>query len=124
MLSVSLMDLQEGPYYFRRDGDCAVVYFRMDGTQTFTRDMLRERVYQKEPGRDDVWICYCFRYTRASLRAELLATGSSKALPTIETGIAARHWACELRNPQGSCCLGNVRSLVQILKQSLPDTAA
>jgi hypothetical protein len=118
MLSVSLMELQEVPYYFCRDTDCPVVYFSADGTQTFTIFTLRERVYQKEPHSDDVWVCYCFRYTPASIRAELIATNASTAIHTIETGIAAGHCACDLRNPQGSCCLGNVRSLVQALKKS------
>ena len=36
----------------------------------------------------------------------------------VETGIAAGRCACELRNPQGSCCLGNVRVLVQTLSQA------
>lgn len=121
MLSVSLMDVQEGPYYFCRDTDCAVVYFSADGSQIFPTSMLRERVYQKESGRDDVWVCYCFHHTRASLRAELLATGGSTAIHMIETGIAAGQCACDLRNPQGSCCLGNVRALVQTLKPSLLD---
>ena len=29
----------------------------------------------------------------------------------ISTGINAGQCACDLRNPQGSCCLGNVRGL-------------
>lgn len=121
LLAVSLMELQQVPYYFCRDADCEVVYFSADGTQTFSTDALRERVYQKEPARDDVWVCYCFRYTPASLRAELRATHTSTAIHTIETGIAAGRCACDLRNPQGSCCLGNVRALVQALKHALRD---
>lgn len=124
MLSVSLMEVQEDSYYFCRDADCAIVYFSADGSRTFTTDMVRERVYQKEPGRDDVWVCYCFHHTRASLSAEISATGSTAAIHMIETGIAGGQCACDLRNPQGSCCLGNVRALVQTLKQSPVDPTA
>ena len=31
----------------------------------------------------------------------------------INTGINAGQCACDLRNPQGSCCLGNVRGLIK-----------
>jgi hypothetical protein len=31
----------------------------------------------------------------------------------INTGISAGQCACDLRNPQGSCCLGNVRGLIK-----------
>jgi hypothetical protein len=124
MLAVSLAELRAIPYYFCRTADCAVIYFSADGTQTFSGDMLRERVFQKAPGDDTVWVCYCFRHTAENIRTDLLTTPAGTVLPAIEQATAAGQCACELRNPQGSCCLGNVRALVQILKQSLPDTAA
>lgn len=34
-------------------------------------------------------------------------------LGDINTGIQADQCACDLRNPQGSCCLGNVRRLIR-----------
>jgi hypothetical protein len=36
----------------------------------------------------------------------------------INTGISAEQCACDLRNPQGSCCLGNVRGLIKRLEKS------
>jgi hypothetical protein len=36
----------------------------------------------------------------------------------INTGINTEHCACDLRNPQGSCCLGNVRSLIKRMEKS------
>ena len=119
MLSVSLVELRAVPYYFCRTADCPVVYFSADGTQTFSGAMLRERVYQKEPGDDTVWVCYCFRHSAESIRTDLLTTSSGTVIPAIEQAIAAGQCACELRNPQGSCCLGNVRTLVQTIQQDL-----
>ena len=57
MLSVSLTEVQETAYFFCKDANCPVVYFSQDGTQTFTIDQIRERVYQKEPDSDDVLMC-------------------------------------------------------------------
>jgi hypothetical protein len=34
----------------------------------------------------------------------------------IDTGINTGQCACDLRNPQGSCCLGNVRGLIKRLQ--------
>jgi hypothetical protein len=34
----------------------------------------------------------------------------------INTGINAGQCACDVRNPQGSCCLGNVRGMIKRLE--------
>ena len=78
-----------------------------------------ERVYQKHPDDDDVLVCYCFRHTVGSIRAELLATGTSAVVDAVTTGIQAGQCACDIRNPQGTCCLGNVVALVTRLRDEL-----
>lgn len=119
LLAVSLTEVRDSPYFFCKDADCPVVYFSEDGTQTFTKDQIRERVYQKEPDSDDVFVCYCFRHTPGSIRAELIATGKSAVVEGINAGIQAGQCACDIRNPQGSCCLGNVNAVVKAVQQSL-----
>src|SRR5260370_20427832 len=59
MLAVSLLAVRDTPYMFCREADCPVAYFSADGTQTFTIDQLRERVFQKETDSDHVLECYC-----------------------------------------------------------------
>lgn len=110
LLSVSLRLVQDTAYYFCRTQSCPVVYYSTDGRFVFTTTQLRERVYQKEPGAEDVFVCYCFGYTTGQIRhasPEVRAT----IIHEITAGIQAHQCACDLRNPQGSCCLGNVRSL-------------
>ncbi|MBE2184456.1 MAG: copper chaperone Copz family protein [Anaerolineae bacterium] len=119
MLAVSLTEVRDAPYFFCKDADCPVVYFSDDGTQTFTKDQIRERVYQKEPDSDDVFVCYCFRHTPGSIRAELIATGESTVVEGINAGIQAGQCACDIRNPQGSCCLGNVNAVVKAVQQTM-----
>lgn len=118
MLSGSLTEVRETTYFFCKDADCPVVYFSEDGTQTFTTDQIRERVYQKEPDNDDVFICYCFRHTPGSIKAELV-TGDSTVIEAINAGIHAGQCACDIRNPQGSCCLGNVTAFVKEIGQTV-----
>lgn len=118
MLSISLRRVQDVQYYFCRDSDCHVVYFSEDGQQFFYVKDIREPVYQKEPDNPDVPICYCFRHTPNDIRLQLEATGKADIIADIEAGIQAGQCACDWRNPQGDCCLGNVRQLVKHLSKS------
>ena len=113
MLSMSLAHVTHEPYLFCRTAGCPVVYFSADGQQWFKTEQVRERVYQKEPDAADGLVCYCFRHTPGSIRAEIEATGHSTVVDAINAGIQAGQCACDIRNPQGSCCLGNVRSVVK-----------
>lgn len=113
MLSISLTHVTREPYLFCRTTGCPVVYFSADGQQLFTTDQVRERIYQKEPDAADVFVCYCFRHTLGSVRAEVESTGHSTVVDAIDAGIQAGQCACDIRNPQGSCCLGNVRAVVK-----------
>jgi hypothetical protein len=117
LLSVSLRDVPDVQYLFCRTQTCPVVYFSTKGEQIFVVDQVREKVYQKEPENGDVFICYCFRHTVAGLRAA--STEERIAMvDDINTGIDAGQCACDLRNPQGSCCLGNVRAVIKKLEKS------
>lgn len=122
LLAVTLHEIQpERNYLFCRTEECIVVYFSDDGGQTFNEDELREKVYQKHPDDDDVFVCYCFRHTLGSIRAELLETDKSTVVNTVTAGTKVHQCACEIRNPQGSCCLGNVRAAV---KRAMQDVEA
>ena len=116
LLSVSLRQVQEVQYLFCRTQTCPVVYFSDDGEQTFTIEEIRERVYQKEPEAEAVFICYCFRHTIGELRSAA-AEERSAIVDNIDSGINAGQCACDLRNPQGSCCLGNVRGMIKRLEK-------
>jgi len=116
VLSVSLRRVQDVDYLFCRTQSCSIVYFSTDGKQNLTHGQIRERVYQKEPEAEDVFVCYCFRYTIGNIRAAS-PEDRTAIVDDINTGINAGQCACELRNPQGSCCLGNVRGMVKRLEK-------
>lgn len=115
LLAVSLREIQDVSYLFCRTQTCPVVYFSADGEQTFTVEQVRERVYQKKPTLEDTFICYCFRHTVGELQAASMEDRLS-ILNGINIGINAGQCACNLRNPQGSCCLGNMRTMVKQLQ--------
>ena len=111
MLSVSLRETREDEYRFCCTGTCPVVYFAGQGDQVFTTSEVREKVYQKEPQAEDVLVCYCFNHAAGDIRSAPPSEGGS-ILADIQTGIKLGQCACDLRNPQGSCCLGNVSALI------------
>ena len=120
MLAITLHEIRPASnYLFCRTKDCSVVYFADDGQQTFAEEQLREKVYQKHLDEEEVFVCYCFRHTPGSIRAELLETGQSTVVETVTAGTKTHQCACDTRNPQGSCCLGNVSAAVKRVKQEL-----
>ena len=118
LLSVSLRQVQDMQYLFCRTQTCPVVYFSEHGEQIFTIEDIRERIYQKEPEDIAVFICYCFRHTVGDLLAAS-PDGRLAMIDNINSGISAGQCACDLRNPQGSCCLGNVRSMINQLEKNI-----
>jgi hypothetical protein len=116
LLCVSLREIKEVQYLFCRTENCPVVYFSSDTEQVFTVRDVREHVYQKGPEAAEVFVCYCFRHTVGELRATS-HEGRIAIVDNINTGISAGQCACNLRNPQGSCCLGNVNRLIKQLER-------
>jgi len=116
LLAVPLTDLRDVEYRFCGTAECPTVYFATDGEQEFGEAALRERVHQKHMEVDDVPVCYCFRHTPGTIRDEMRSTGRSTVVQRVTAGVQAAQCACEIRNPQGACCLGNVRTVVKRLE--------
>lgn len=93
-------------YVFCETPDCPVVYFALDGTR-FTKDHIRVRVGLKEK-EDPILVCYCFRVTERMIQEEIERTGRSTASSRIRTEVKAGTCRCEVENPSGRCCLGEV----------------
>ena len=98
-------------YRFCPDPSCDVVYY---GGTRFTVNDLRELVSAKTTG-DARPICYCFGFTEGDARAEIKRTAHSAIPATISRLIKAGMCACEVRNPSGACCLGEVTRTVKRL---------
>jgi hypothetical protein len=102
-----LRRLMSGEYRFCPDAGCDVVYFDAGGRR-FRAEDVRVPVWQKLPFGTRP-ICYCFGESEASIRSEFEAHGRSLAVERVREHIAAGRCACELRNPRGMCCLGDLR---------------
>lgn len=116
LLALPLTEITHPRYYFCPDPHCPTVYYSADGTQVFTEAQLRERVYQKHPHETDICVCYCFQHRVAELHQSAEQAGGSRVVAAITQGIQSGQCACEIRNPQGACCLGNVRRALKQLR--------
>jgi Zinc binding domain len=106
-----LETVETGVFHFCRTPACEVVYFNGNGVVLSKADM-RQRIGLKET-QDPVPVCYCFGFTEKMIFDELRATGQCTIPKRIAAEIKAGHCACEVRNPQGGCCLGNVQAVVK-----------
>jgi hypothetical protein len=105
----ALARITGSPHRFCPDPACEIVYFSPGDTYT-VRD-LRVPVWQKEPGGARL-VCYCFGENEADIRCEIEEHGTSQAVERVREHITAGRCACEVRNPRGVCCLGDLIAAV------------
>ena len=100
-------------YYFCEAADCDVVYFPFNSqAPLFRRADLLVRVGSKET-EDPIPVCYCFGFTREDIQKEITETGESTVANRISAEVKAGNCACEVKNPSGKCCLGDVTRIVK-----------
>lgn len=107
----------------RRDGfrfcsepSCDVAYFQPEtGERFFRRDVI-VRIGQKEIESPHT-VCYCFQHTVEEIEADVQETGTSKVLDSIAAKCRQGLDRCEVTNPQGACCLANVRRAIKEAQQ-------
>ena len=104
------------------DPDCDVVYFTADG-ETLSKDALTVRVGLKESGPPRP-ICYCFGYDFEDVEREAATAEESAITAAITEKCRQGLDRCEETNPQGSCCLGNVRRAFQEARRARDEAAA
>jgi Zinc binding domain len=107
------LGLPDTQYYFCDASDCDVVYFASEvDAPMFRREDLIVRVGAKEIV-DPITICYCFGFTRQDIGDEIRSTGKSTLAKRIAAEVEAGRCACEVKNPSGKCCLGDVTRTVK-----------
>lgn len=109
----NLARVGDGEYKFCATPTCPVVYFAVLG-DPFTVSDVRELVTIKASS-DARPICYCFGFTEGDIREEIERTGQSSVPAQIGRLIKEKMCACEIRNPSGACCLGEINRVVKRL---------
>lgn len=102
-------------FSFCRNTHCDVDYFSADAT--FRKEDVKV-VGIKETD-DPVPLCYCFDYTREDILREIHETGETKLAEIIKGEAQGGFCACEVKNPSGKCCLGEITRAIQEAKLSV-----
>ena len=111
-IEVEAVRLSAQAYRLCRNLICPAAYFARG--ITIDKFELRVPVNFKEKNYEGA-ICNCFDHTVASIRAEIQSTGRSTATEMITKEVKAGRCACEVKNPAGICCLGDVIRAVKSL---------
>ncbi len=88
-----------------------MVYFDRAGG-VIEKSQVRVRVGIKET-EDPIPVCYCFGFTQEDIFEEIHAIGITRIPDKIRAEVKAGNCACEINNPSGSCCLGDVNRAVK-----------
>jgi hypothetical protein len=84
---------------------CPVVYFDEVSTRRVMEKELTVPVFSKHPEDPRVLVCYCFGHTAGEVVASRRGDPVSSS---VRRQVQAGHCACEVKNPKGSCCLGDL----------------
>jgi hypothetical protein len=91
---------------------CDVVYFNNERDVYLHKKDIKVRVGIKET-RGSIPVCYCFGWTQERIFNQIKLLGYSTAVQKISAKIKAGECACEINNPSGRCCLGEVSKVVE-----------
>lgn len=116
-LARETVERRDSGYRFCASVGCEVAWFS-DWGDCIPVSACRVAIGQKSTAADRT-LCYCFGHTAKDLTDELAATGSSTLSQRIGEACRRGEDRCPEMNPQGSCCLGNVRAALQSVR-SLP----
>lgn len=99
-------------FRFCPEPSCDVAYFQPESGDRFLRTDVRVPIGQKEttPPRT---VCYCFDHTVEEIETDVVRTGTSRIPDEIAGKCRQGLDRCEETNPQGACCLGNVRRVLK-----------
>lgn len=111
--SEKLSTVGDEVYKFCSSQNCAIVYYAASD-QVFTVSEVRELITAKTTG-DARPLCYCFGFNEGFARREIARTGENSVTELVSRFVKEKLCACEIRNPSGACCLGEVNKAVRRL---------
>ncbi len=108
-------------FYFCPTATCDAVYHAAGALRFHQRDLtVRVGLKVRE---HPVPVCYCFGYTERDIAEQVATTGRSTIAGEVTAKVKAGECECEIRNPQGSCCLGNIAVATRRIMATRPETS-
>lgn len=98
-------------HYFCSTNNCNIVYFDSNNKKYLISD-IKVSVHQKDNSITTP-ICYCFNWTKEKIKVYVEKGLTPNPLDHIRENVKENRCGCEVNNPQGSCCLGNVTTYIK-----------
>lgn len=114
----SRAELPETSFGFCEEPSCPIVYAGSDGT-LIDKAHVRTRVGVKAT-EEPIPVCYCFELTAAQIAEDVREHGRSTIRDYIQAQVRAGRCRCEMTNPSGRCCLGNVGRVLSSVAAPAP----
>ena len=103
-------------YSFCRTLECDVVYFASQ--VIFHKPDLKVRVGIKETA-SPILLCYCFDYSREDICHRVGAGEATVIQEKVRAEVQGGFCACEVKNPSGACCLGDIARAIQQCRKDI-----
>lgn len=113
LIQEKIASIQNIQYFSCSTSNCNVVYFSKN--VNFYKADLKIRVGIKET-EEPIPVCYCFNYTKKMILDDLIQNGLSTIKKRISDEIKMGNCQCEIKNPEGSCCLANIAKVIKDFK--------
>ena len=115
------LDRQDG-WRFCPSAACGTAYFHEVAEERVPKQDVRVRIGKKESASPRP-LCYCFGHTVEDVEAEVAAAGDSRLADAITEKCRQGLDRCPETNPQGSCCLGDVRAAEKAARTAAAEAA-
>lgn len=108
---MGLEDLRGRRWHYCADLGCDTVYFD-DERRTIEKSQVNVRIGEKETDAPHT-VCYCFNHTVEEIEQDIARDGRTEIPGSIKAKVQAGECSCEVMNPKGTCCLGDVATEVK-----------
>ena len=105
-------------FYYCKTPSCKNIYFRNE--EVLKQEDISVVVGLKEGSSPDT-VCYCFKWTKEKIKIEIQENAETLALEDIKSKMKNISCNCELLNPSGGCCLGDITNVIIEIKDSLKE---
>lgn len=106
-------------FKFCSSKSCPIAYFHPETNELIDKSQLKVRIGQKEDV-EDRQVCYCFNHSAKDIAEAFTQNGKSAIFNDIKKQCKQGKDNCTENNPQGSCCLSNVKAVVKGVQTSDP----
>jgi len=95
--------------------DCDVVYYSIDGKNTYIKNLVKVPVWFKDEA-EPKYACYCSKVTEKQVIEAVLTKGAKTVKDVNKITGAMKEANCEVKNPLGTCCHQTIQSIIECAK--------